>query len=52
VVFHDDGRRFVNGTLTIPSLGTAATPTFSVAGGTYSSAQNVTITDTTSAAAI
>jgi alpha-L-arabinofuranosidase len=34
------------------SSATAATPVFSVAGGTYSSAQTVTITDATSGAAI
>lgn len=43
---------FVNGTLTITSLGTAATPTFSVAGGTYGTAQTVKISDTTTGATI
>jgi hypothetical protein len=41
---------FVNGTLTITSLGTAATPTFSPPAGTYTSAQSVSITDTTAGA--
>jgi alpha-L-arabinofuranosidase len=39
-------------TYVIGSAATAATPAFSVAGGTYSSAQTVTITDATSGAAI
>jgi hypothetical protein len=43
---------FVNGTLTITSLGTAATPTFSPAAGTYTSAQSVSIADTTAGAII
>jgi sugar lactone lactonase YvrE len=43
---------FVNGTLTITSLGTAATPTFSPAAGTYTSAQSVSISDTTTGAII
>ena len=43
---------FVDGTLTITSLGAAATPTFSPTGGTYTSAQSVSISDTTPGAAI
>jgi hypothetical protein len=39
-------------TITAGSSQTAATPTFSPAGGTYSSAQTVTITDATAGAAI
>jgi hypothetical protein len=39
-------------TATMTSLGTSATPAFSVSPGTYSSAQTVTITDTTSGATI
>lgn len=43
---------FVNGTLTVTSLGTVATPAFSVTSGTYSLAQTVTITDATAGAII
>jgi sugar lactone lactonase YvrE len=43
---------FVNGTLTITSLGTAATPTFSPAAGAYTSAQSVSINDTTTSAIV
>ncbi|MGA2252089.1 SBBP repeat-containing protein [Terracidiphilus sp.] len=43
---------YANGTLTITSLGTVATPAFSPAAGTYTSAQNVTISDTTTGATI
>lgn len=39
-------------TATMTSLGAAATPAFSVSGGTYSSAQTVTVTDTTSGATV
>lgn len=38
--------------LTVTAMPVAATPTFSPAGGTYSSAQSVTISDTTPGAAI
>jgi len=38
---------FDNGTLSITSLGITATPAFSVAGGTYTSTQSVTISDST-----
>jgi hypothetical protein len=41
-----------NGTLTILSKGTAATPVFSPGAGTYSSVQKVTITDPTPGATI
>jgi hypothetical protein len=44
--------QFTNGTLTITPLGTVATPTFSVAAGTYSSTQSVQITDATAGATI
>lgn len=44
--------QFVNGTLTVSSLGITATPTFSPAAGTYTSAQAVTISDSTTGAAI
>jgi hypothetical protein len=37
---------------TVSSLGTVATPTFSEAGGTYTGAQSVTLSDTTSGATI
>jgi sugar lactone lactonase YvrE len=43
---------FANGTLTITSLGTAATPTFSPAVGTYTSAQSVSISDSTAGAIV
>jgi streptogramin lyase len=43
---------FVNETLTVTPLGTVATPTFSPVAGTYTSAQSVTITDSTSGAVI
>lgn len=43
---------FVNGTLTINSLATAAAPAFSPAEGTYTSAQSISITDTTPGAII
>lgn len=39
-------------TLTVSGLPTAATPTFSLAAGTYSSSQTVTISDATSVATI
>jgi hypothetical protein len=42
----------VAGVYTITSGGSAATPTFSPAAGTYSSAQSVTISDATSGATI
>jgi DNA-binding beta-propeller fold protein YncE len=38
---------FKNGTLTVTPLGTAATPSFAPIGGTYTVAQNVTVTDAT-----
>ena len=44
--------RFENGTLTITPIGTAATPVFKPAAGTYTSAQSVTITDATAASTI
>lgn len=44
--------QFQNGTLTISSLGTTATPVISPAGGTYTSARSVTITDATAGASI
>jgi hypothetical protein len=44
--------KLVNGTLTITSLGTTGTPTFSPAAGTYSSAQSVKLTDATAGAVI
>jgi MBG domain (YGX type)/Chitobiase/beta-hexosaminidase C-terminal domain len=44
--------QFVNGTLTITSLGTAATPVFTPAAGTYATAQSVTISDTMAGATI
>jgi Bacterial Ig-like domain (group 3)/MBG domain (YGX type)/Chitobiase/beta-hexosaminidase C-terminal domain/Bacterial Ig-like domain (group 1)/Beta-propeller repeat len=43
---------FVNATLTVSSLGTAATPTFSPAAGSYTSAQSVSIGDTTTGAIV
>jgi hypothetical protein len=42
----------VNGTLTVKSLGTAATPAFKPAAGSYKAAQTVTLTDATTGAAI
>ncbi len=42
----------VNGTLTILTLGTAATPTFSPVGGSYTTAQNVTLKCATKGAVI
>jgi hypothetical protein len=42
----------VNGTLTITSLGTAKAPTFSPVGGSYTSAQSVTLASATSGATI
>jgi hypothetical protein len=44
--------QFASGTLTIAPLGTVATPQISPAAGTYTSVQNVTITDSTAGAAI
>jgi hypothetical protein len=44
--------QFSTGTLTITPLGTVANPTFSVAAGTYSSAQSVAIADATAGATI
>ena len=44
--------KFVNGTLTITSLGTAKTPTFSPAAGTYSAKQAVILSDVTTGAVI
>jgi sugar lactone lactonase YvrE len=41
---------FKNGTLTVTALGTVATPTFTPVAGTYTGAQNITISDTTSGA--
>jgi sugar lactone lactonase YvrE len=43
---------FVNGTLTVTPLGIVATPAFTPTAGTYSSAQTVIVTDTTSGAVI
>jgi hypothetical protein len=43
---------FVNGTLTITSLGTAAMPAFSPAAGTYTSAQSVSISEKTTGAIV
>jgi hypothetical protein len=43
---------FKDGTLTIEPIGTAATPAFSPRAGTYTTAQSVTISDTTPGAAI
>lgn len=43
---------FASGTLTITALPTAATPTFNPPAGTYTSAQSVTISDSTSGATI
>jgi hypothetical protein len=43
---------FKDGTLTIATLGTVATPTFSPVAGTYASAQTVTIADATKGATI
>jgi hypothetical protein len=43
---------FVNGTLTVQSLGTAATPGFKPAPGSYPSAQTVTFTEGTATASI
>jgi len=44
--------QFVSGTLTITSLGTAATPTFLPAAGVYTAAQSVAINDVTAGATI
>ena len=44
--------KFVNGILTVTSLGTARTPTFSPAAKTYTSAQSVKLADATSGAVI
>jgi hypothetical protein len=44
--------QFVNGTLTILGVGTAAKPSFSPPGGTYTSAQSVTLSDSTPGAVI
>jgi hypothetical protein len=44
--------KLVNGTVTITSLGTAKTPTFSPATGSYTGAQSVTLADATSGAVI
>jgi hypothetical protein len=44
--------KFIDGTVTITSLGTTATPTFSPVGGTYSGTQMVAIADATSGATI
>jgi CSLREA domain-containing protein len=46
------GFDFVGGTLTVTPAGTAATPEFSVAAGTYATAQSVTLVDTTTGAII
>jgi Bacterial Ig-like domain (group 3)/MBG domain (YGX type)/Chitobiase/beta-hexosaminidase C-terminal domain/Bacterial Ig-like domain (group 1)/Beta-propeller repeat len=43
---------YANGTLTITSLGTVAMPAFSPIAGTYTSAQSVTISDTTTGATV
>jgi hypothetical protein len=43
---------FQNATLTITALGTTATPAFKPAAGVYTSVQSVSITDTTTGAAI
>jgi len=43
---------FVNGTLSITAIGTAAKPTFTPNGGNFSSAQRVSIADTTPGAVI
>ena len=43
---------FQNATLTITTLGTTATPAFKPAAGAYTSVQSVSITDTTTGAAI
>jgi len=44
--------KMVDGTVTITSLGTAKTPGFSPAGGSYTAAQTVTLSDATTGAVI
>jgi len=44
--------QFVGGSLTVTPIGVAATPTFTPAAGTYTSAQSVTIKHTTAASVI
>lgn len=46
------GFSLVNGTVAITALGTTAAPSFTPAAGTYTSAQTVTLTSTTSGAVI
>jgi hypothetical protein len=48
----DTNSAVASATYTINIVGTVATPTFSPAGGTYSSAQSVTLSDSTSGATI